>query len=112
VDVPVPDVRARDASIELLLREGLGRAPQAEEARTPQLPESLEAIETMSWQELQQLAGILLLDTFDDVHRRGGEVVLRERVAAIGKEQRRFLREVLADAPASPHDLAGSRSPS
>ena len=31
VEAPVPDVRARVAAIELLLREGLGRPPQAEE---------------------------------------------------------------------------------
>jgi hypothetical protein len=33
VEAPVPDVRARLAAIEVLLREGLGRAPQAEEVR-------------------------------------------------------------------------------
>ena len=32
VEVPIPDVRARVAAIELLLREGLGRPAQAEEA--------------------------------------------------------------------------------
>jgi hypothetical protein len=39
VEVPIPDVRARVAAIELLLREGLGRPAQAEEpASLPQLP--------------------------------------------------------------------------
>jgi hypothetical protein len=41
VDVPVPDVRARVAAIELLLREGLGRTPQAGETLAPRLPESV-----------------------------------------------------------------------
>jgi hypothetical protein len=35
VEVPIPDVRARVAAIELLLREGLGRPAQAEEPATP-----------------------------------------------------------------------------
>jgi hypothetical protein len=35
VEVPVPDVRARVAAIELLLREGLGRPAQAEEPAFP-----------------------------------------------------------------------------
>jgi hypothetical protein len=38
VEVPVPDVRARVAAIELLLREGLGRTPQAEESALPRIP--------------------------------------------------------------------------
>jgi len=33
VEVKIPDVRSRVAAIELLLREGLGRPPQAEELR-------------------------------------------------------------------------------
>jgi hypothetical protein len=38
IPVNVPDVRSRVAAIELLLREGLGRPPQAEEAPVPRLP--------------------------------------------------------------------------
>jgi hypothetical protein len=48
VEAPVPDVRARVAAIELLLREGLGRAPQAEEVPTPRMPTSVAAVEAMS----------------------------------------------------------------
>src|SRR4030095_13648048 len=44
VEVPVPDVRARVAAIELLLREGLGRPPQAEEPSVPRLPPSAAAV--------------------------------------------------------------------
>jgi hypothetical protein len=38
VEVKIPDVRSRVAAIELLLREGLGRPPQAEEAASPRMP--------------------------------------------------------------------------
>jgi hypothetical protein len=42
VEVPIPDVRVRVAAIELLLREGLGRAPQADESSTPRIRQSVE----------------------------------------------------------------------
>jgi hypothetical protein len=53
VEGPVPDVRSRVAAIELLLREGLGRPPQAEETHAPRLPSSAEAVEKMSWTEMK-----------------------------------------------------------
>jgi hypothetical protein len=96
VDVPVPDVRARVAAIELLLREGLGRAPQAEEAPVPRLPESIEAVRKMSWRELQQLAATFYLETFVAAQRYGTEALLRDRVAVLGSDMRRVLREALA----------------
>ena len=97
VDVPVPDVRARVSAIELLLREGLGRAPQAEEKPSPRLPESAAAVEKMSWQEMQGLAAMLMFDDLVAVQRRGAETVLRERVTALHESERRMLREALAD---------------
>jgi hypothetical protein len=45
--VSTPDVRSRVAAIELLLREGLGRVPQAEESPTPRMPENAAAIKNM-----------------------------------------------------------------
>jgi hypothetical protein len=57
VEVPVPDVRARVAAIELLLREGLGRPAQAEEPPTaPRIPETQAEIEALGWEQLKALA--------------------------------------------------------
>ena len=57
VEVLVPDVRARVAGIELLLREGLGRPAQAEEPPTlPRIPETKAEIEALGWEELKALA--------------------------------------------------------
>jgi hypothetical protein len=55
VEAPVPDVRARVAAIELLLREGLGRPATAEEVGTPRMPASVAAVSEMSWGEMQGL---------------------------------------------------------
>jgi hypothetical protein len=55
VEVPVPDVRARVAAIELLLREGLGRPAQAEDAPMPRLPTTAAEAEALSWDQLKAL---------------------------------------------------------
>jgi hypothetical protein len=55
VEVPIPDVRARVAAIELLLREGLGRPAQTEETPLPRLPTTAAEVEALSWAELTAL---------------------------------------------------------
>jgi hypothetical protein len=86
IEVPVPDVRARVAAIELLLREGLGRTPQAEESAVPRIPRSPEEVETLSWTEMQEVAAVL---------REREAVDVRQRLAALGEDQRRWLSEAL-----------------
>ena len=49
----------------------------------------------MGWQDMQQLAATLLMDQLTTVQREGGEALLRVRVAGLGDEQRRLLREAL-----------------
>jgi hypothetical protein len=88
VEVPVPDVRSRVAAIELLLREGLGRAPQAEEPSSPRIPRTADEVELLSWTEMQDVAGVL---------REHEAVQVRERLAALGENQRRWLTEALAE---------------
>jgi hypothetical protein len=83
VEVPLPDVRARVAAIELLLREGLGRPPQAEEPSRPRLPNDPEAVERMSWQDMQALMAVL------------GPDLVRDSVAALDDGQKRILRDLL-----------------
>jgi hypothetical protein len=87
VEVPLPDVRARVAAIELLLREGLGRTPQAEESPVPRIPRTPEEVETLSWTEMQEVAAVL--SEREDVH-------VGQRLAALGESQRRWLSEALS----------------
>ena len=94
VEVKIPDVRCRVAAIELLLREGLGRPPQAEEAASPRMPRTAEEVEKLSWGDLKMIfathfAGEIAAVTED------GDALLRERVAALDEDQRQLLREAL-----------------
>jgi hypothetical protein len=57
VEVPVPDVRARVAAIELLLREGLGRPAQADEPPSlPHLPRTKAEASALDWDQPKALA--------------------------------------------------------
>jgi hypothetical protein len=99
VEAPVPDVRARVAAIELLLREGLGRPPQAEEPRVSRIPDSVEAIEKMSWNEMQALFASIYVDEIAAVQDRGGKALVQEKLAGLTDAQRGTLRQALAHAP-------------
>jgi hypothetical protein len=95
VEAPVPDVRARVAAIELLLREGLGRVAQAEEQPAPRLPATAAAVSTMAWPELQLLASTIVAGEIVAVVNGDGSELLRERLAAVSEDERRVLREAL-----------------
>jgi hypothetical protein len=99
IEVPVPDVRARVAAIELLLREGLGRPAVAEEPSVLHVPETAEAVESMPWSEMKSLFASLFVDEIAAVRRDGGDAYLRSRVIALSSEDRQALRAVLANAP-------------
>jgi hypothetical protein len=97
VEIPVPDVRAPVAAIELLLREGLGRPPQAEETPALRMPATAAAVTAMSWKDLEILGATLFADEIASV-ADGGNTLLGERLASLGPDKRRVLREALAEA--------------
>jgi hypothetical protein len=97
VEVPVPDVRARVAAIELLLREGLGRPPQAEEAPAPRLPASVGAVAQMTWDELQILGATMFADEIASVSSGEGDAAVRARMASLSPHQRALLGEALSE---------------
>jgi hypothetical protein len=94
--VAVPDIRARINAVEVLLREALGRVPQSEELTALRLPETAAAVERMSWNELQRLAGMFCAQEIAAIADGGEEGLIRERVAALGEDGRRLLRDALA----------------
>jgi hypothetical protein len=97
VEVPVPDVRARVAAIELLLREGLGRPPKAEETPAPRLPASVGAVAQMNWDDLQILGATVFADEIASVLVGEGDATVRERLASLTPDQRAVLRDALVE---------------
>src|SRR5262249_9084120 len=102
VEVAVPDVRARVAAIELLLREGLGRPAVSEAPAVLRLPGASEAVEAMTWSDMKALFASLFVDEIAAVRQDGGDAHLRRRVSALGPDDRNALRA------ASPKFLADS----
>jgi hypothetical protein len=96
--VTVPDVRCRVAAIEVLLREGLGRAPQSEAPPTLQLPKTVAQVKQMGWEEMQYDFATLYADEIEAVVRDGGEQALGERVSRLGQPERTLLLNALASA--------------
>jgi hypothetical protein len=95
IEAPVPDVRARVAAIELLLREGLGRPPQGEEPRLSRIPDSSEAVEKMSWDDMQTLFAAIFVDEIAAIQNCGAPALVREKLAGLSDGQRRSLRQAL-----------------
>ena len=98
IEAPVPDVRARVAAIELLLREGLGRPATAEEVRPNRTPTNAAAVKAMSWDDMQALFAALYADEIAAVLRDGGIALVREKVTALSDGERRALRTALEAA--------------
>jgi hypothetical protein len=97
IEAPIPDVRARVAAIELLLREGLGRAPQADETPSARLPTTVNAVKEMGWDEMQAVFAALYVDEMATVQHDGGESLVREKLAELSEDARRVLRDALLE---------------
>ena len=95
----MPNVRSRVAAIELLLREGLGRPPQAEEAASARLPRTAEAVEKLGWCDMKMIFATHFASEIAAVTEDSGDALLRERVAALDDDQRQLLRERWTRSP-------------
>ena len=62
----------------------------------PRMPTTAAAVTAMSWDELQILGATLFADEIASV-ADGGDTLLRERLASLGPDERRALREALAE---------------
>jgi hypothetical protein len=93
----VPDVRARVAAIELLLREGLGRPATAEEPHTLRVPSTVAAAKDMNWDDLQALFAAIYVDEIVAAQRDGGKGSVRAKLMSLSTSERQVLRETLAE---------------
>jgi hypothetical protein len=71
--------------------------PQADESASPRLPDSSEAIQKLAWADMKAIFAAHFASEINAVIERGGDAVLRERVAALDEEQQHLLREALAE---------------
>jgi hypothetical protein len=107
VEVPIPDVRARVAAIELLLREGLGRPAQAEEpASLPQLPRSEAEARALDWDQLTAL--VLAYPEIEYLPEAKRKQWLLSRWVGLTQAERDSFRAALdaADAPPTEYTVA------
>jgi hypothetical protein len=105
VEVPVPDVRARVAAIELLLRDGLGRPAQTEEQPMPQLPSTAAEAEALSWEGLKAL--VLAYPEVEYLPEDKRRHWLLSRWVGLSQEDRDAFREALDSADAAQLGYAG-----
>jgi hypothetical protein len=97
IEAPVPDVRARVAAIEVLLREGLGRPATAEEVPSPRMPTNAAAVKDMDWSDMEALFAATYVDEIAAVQRKGGKGALRGKLMSLSGSERQALREALAE---------------
>jgi hypothetical protein len=100
-EITMPDNKVRLDAIQALLHESLGRPGQAEAQPVPALPASAEQVRKLSWDQLTLVFATQFAAEIAAVVRGDGDAVLRDRLAALGPDERRRLREALRDSSSS-----------
>ena len=95
-EITVPDNKVRLDAIQALLHESLGRPGQAEAQPAPVLPASAEQVRKLSWDQMTLVFATQFADEIAAVMHGDGEAVLRDRLAGLGPDERRRLREALS----------------
>jgi hypothetical protein len=101
-EITVPDNKVRLDAIQALLHESLGRPGQAEAQPAPALPVTAEQVRKLSWHQMTLVFATQFAGEIAAVVNGDGDAVLRDRLAALGPDERRRLREALSD-PSSPN---------
>jgi hypothetical protein len=96
-EITVPDNKVRLDAIQALLHESLGRPGQAEAQPTAVLPPSAEQVRKLSWDQMTLVFATHFADEIAAVIHGDGDAVLRDRLAALGPDERCVLREALGD---------------
>jgi hypothetical protein len=95
-EITVPDNKVRLDAIQALLHESLGRPGQAEAPPAPALPATVEQVRKLSWDQMTLVFATQFADEIGAVMQGDGDAILRDRLAALGSDERRRLRETLA----------------
>jgi hypothetical protein len=95
-EIVVPDNKVRLDAVQALLHEALGRPAQAETQRAPSLPQTAEELHSLSWDQLTLIFASQFAGEISSVMNGGGDLLL-QRLGALGSDERRILREALAE---------------
>lgn len=74
---------------------GTSLSPWSEETASPRMPRTVEAIEKLSWRDMQMIFAAYFATEIAAVTEDGGGALLRERVAGPEEDQQRALREAV-----------------
>jgi hypothetical protein len=96
-EITVPDNKVRLDAIQALLHESLGRPGQADARPAPALPATAEQVRKLSWHQMTLIFVTQFANEIAAVMRGDGDAALRDRLAALGPDERRRLRETLTD---------------
>ncbi len=96
-EITVPDNKVRLDAVQALLHESLGRPAQAEPHAAPSLPGGAEQVRSLNWENMVLVFATQFADEVGAVSRDGGDVLLRERLAALSSDERQLLREALSE---------------
>jgi hypothetical protein len=95
-EITVPDNKVRLDAIQALLHESLGRPGQAEAQTAPALLRTAEDVRQLSWDQMTVVFATQFANEIAAMMRGDGDVVLRARLAVLGPDERRRLREALS----------------
>ena len=95
-EITVPDNKVRLDAVQALLHEALGRPGQAEAQAAPSLPRTVEQVRALSWDQMNLIFATQFAGEIASVVN-GGDGLLRQRLATLGPDERRVLREALAE---------------
>jgi hypothetical protein len=96
-EITVPDNKVRLDAIQALLHESLGRPGQAEAQPAPALPASAEQVRKLSWDQMTLVFATQFAGEIAAVMHGDGDAALRDRLAGLGPDERRRLREALSE---------------
>jgi hypothetical protein len=93
-EITVPDNKVRLDAVQALLHEALGRPGQAEAQPAASLPKTADAVRSMSWDQMTLVFATHFANEVAAV-ASGGDELLRKRLALLGVDERRVLRQAL-----------------
>jgi len=98
-EITVPDNKVRLDAVQALLHEALGRPGQAQAQAAPTFPNTVEQARNLSWDQMTLVFATQFADEVASVVS-GGDELLRKRLALLGEDERRVLRQALDELAA------------